>query len=334
MASQASPIDLRFLNTPAGFLIGQSFIGFIPTDSVAWALVVGLSNTLVISALSLAAGTILGFAAGIAQLTDNPAVRAIATAYVALFRGIPLLLWLFFWYSLLLTQLPPARTALEVLPHIFISNEGISLPSLHAGRGLALLVLGMGTMLLALKIRRGALRSTAATIIVVFGIVVVVLALFQTDFVVDFPSKTRFRIEGGWRVSTEFTALLLGISLAASSAVAEIVRAGFLAIPDGQTDASRALGLTWIQSMRLVVLPQALKAIMPPLTSAYASLVKASSLATAIGFPDLIMVSNTIINQTGQAIECTAIYTLAYLLISIGISTLTHGLFGTKNSIQ
>jgi general L-amino acid transport system permease protein len=328
VVDKATPIDLRFLNTPAGFQIGQSFIGFGSSDSVAWALVVGLSNTLMVSALSLAAGTMLGFAAGIAQLSENPAVRAVATAYVNVLRGIPLLLWLFFWYSLLLTQLPPARSALEVLPHTFVSNEGVSLPSVHSSGGLAILVLGLGALFLIATIRRRAIRPTATRILLIFGIAAVAVALLQPDFVVDFPAKTRFRVEGGLRVTTEFAALLLGISLAASSAIAAIVRAGFLAIPDGQADASRALGLTWIQSMRLVLLPQALKAILPPLTSAYASLVKASSLAVAIGFPDLVMVSNTIINQTGQAIECTAIFTLAYLLISMGISSLTQGFFG------
>lgn len=328
MADTASPIDLRFLTRPAGFLIGQSVISYAPTDSVGWAFLAGLFNTLTVSALSLAAGTILGFAAGLAQLSDNPAVRSLASAYVNLLRSVPLLLWLFFWYSLLLTQLPPARSAFEVLPHIFVSNEGLSIPSVHAGRSLAFVVAGLSVLLLA--IRRAAIRVAARGSLLILGIAILAMSCIQPDFVLDFPAKMRFRVEGGMRVSTEFAALLLGISLAASSAIAEIVRAGFLAIPNGQTDASRALGLTWSQSMRLVLLPQALKAIVPPLTSAYASLVKASSLAVAIGFPDLIMVANTVISQTGQAIEATAIYTMAYLIISLGISSFTQGLLGAR----
>lgn len=324
--------DLSFLGTQAGFLIGQSLIEYRPTDTIAWALTVGLTNTLLVSALSLMAATVLGFLAGVAQMSDNPAIRLLATSYVGLLRSVPLLLWLFFWYSLLLVQLPPARSAVELLPHLFLSNEGISFPSINSGWGLAMLAAGMSSIVLALAIRRvAAAPASAKRLLVAIGTAAVLTACFQPDFTVVFPTKTKFRIEGGLRVTTEFAALLLGLSLSASSAIAEIVRAGFRAVPPGQVDASRALGLSWVQSMRLVVLPQAIKAITPPLTNTYASLAKASSLAVAIGFPDLVMVANTIINQTGRALECTAIYTLSYLLISLGISSLTQNLVGQRD---
>jgi general L-amino acid transport system permease protein len=275
--------------------------------------------------------TILGLIVGIARLSRNPLLAFLAFLYVEALRNVPLLLYLFLWYALIVTGLPAVREAWEVLPHVFLSNSGLTVPSLLWTRAhtiiLAALVLG-GALAVALRrrataerIRTGGERTTWPLIaLVLLTPPVLAILIMQPDFTISVPEKGRFRLTGGAQLTPEFTALLVGLALSASAGIAEIVRSGILSVRKGQWEAARALGLRDGSTMRLVVLPQALRVIIPPLTSSYLSLFKNSSLAIAIGYPDLVMVSNTTMNQTGQAIEGIAIFMLVYLGLSITIS--------------
>jgi general L-amino acid transport system permease protein len=335
LAEQNIATGFGFLGRPAGFVIGETFIDYKPTDTFARALLVGIVNTVWVSTLGVIVATVLGLLVGISRLARNPLLAFLALVYVEALRNVPLLLYLFLWYALIVTSLPPVRDAWEVLPHVFLSNSGLAVPSVrwspaHTG---VLAALGLGAVLAVLV--RGRLRARRiSTGREVIGWPLVALALvapptlallvLQPELVVSLPEKGRFRLAGGAQLKPEFTALLVGLSLSASAGIAEIVRSGILSVRKGQWEASRALGLREGQAMRLVVLPQALRVIVPPLTSSYLSLFKNSSLAIAIGYPDLVMVSNTTMNQTGQAIEGIAIFMLVYLGLSIAISLLMN----------
>lgn len=325
LAEQHIATGFAYLNREAGFLISQSFIEYQPSDSYGRALLVGLVNTLSVSLLGLILATVLGCLVGVAQLASNPILGLLARVYVETLRNVPLLLCLFFWYALFLTQLPPPREAWEIFPYTYVSNGGLSIPFLdwtdvHTAVLLSCLV-GVGLSFLfrrLYKLRTG--KNSNIWLIALLGPPVLALTILQPDFVINFPEKAKFRIVGGMRLTTEFTALLVGISLSTSATIAEIVRAGILAVQAGQRDAALALGLNRPQMISLVILPQALRLITPPLTGAYLSLFKSSSLAVAIGYPDLVMVSNITMNQTGQAIECIVIYMSIYLILSLGIA--------------
>ena len=328
LAEQNIATGFDYLNRESGFLISQSIIDYKPTDSYGRAILAGFINTLAVSCLgAIFLATMLGLAVGIAQLASNPLARLLARIYVETLRDVPLLLMLLFWYALLLGGLPASRDAWEFFPHVFLSNGGLAILSLnwsaaHSWVFLSIL-LGLAVGLLLRRAYPG--RDRHKSHVLLFWVVlllpsIITMAVLQPDLVLSFPEKARFRIAGGMRLTTEFIALLVGLSLSASAAVAEIVRAEILSVGAGQRDASAALGLSRLQSMRLIIVPQALRLIVPPLTGVYSSLFKNSSLAVAIGYPDLVMVSNTIMNQTGQAIECITIYMSIYLAISLAIA--------------
>jgi len=261
-----------FLGREAGFEIGESFfLRYDAGQSYLRALAVGLVNTLTVSAIGIVVASLLGTAIGLARLSANTLVRGIGTAYVEFIRNVPLLVQLFFWYALITEALPGPSQALEPLPHVFLSNRGIFLP-------------------------------TFASLPVLQG----------------------FNFAGGVGISPEFGALLLGLSVYTAAFIAEIVRAGVLAVPRGQVEAAQAVGLAHSQVLHKVVFPQALRVIVPPLASQYLNLVKNSSLAVAIGYPDLVSIANTTMNQTGQAIEGVAIIMAVYLTISLSISALMN----------
>jgi general L-amino acid transport system permease protein len=327
LAEQNIATGFDYLNRESGFLISQSIIDYKPTDSYGRAILAGFINTLAVSCLGVILATMLGLVIGIAQLASNPLARLLARIYVETLRDVPLLLLLLFWYALLLGGLPASRDAWEILPHVFLSNGGLATPSLNwdaaHNRVVLALLLGLAVGLLLRRAYPG--RDCRKSHVLLFWVVlllpsIITMAVLQPDVVLSFPEKARFRIAGGMRLTTEFIALLVGLSLSASAAIAEIVRAGILSVGAGQRDASAALGLSRLQSMRLIIVPQALRLIVPPLTGVYSSLFKNSSLAVAIGYPDLVMVSNTIMNQTGQAIECITIYMSIYLAISLAIA--------------
>ncbi|NBJ11122.1 amino acid ABC transporter permease [Microvirga arsenatis] len=320
-----------FLGREAGFVISQTLIDYKPTDTYGRAILAGIVNTIWVSAWSVVLATIIGLFVGIARLSRNPLLSLLAFLYVEALRNVPLLLYLFLWYALIVTGLPGVREAWEILPHVFLSNSGLTVPALTwtGAHSIVLVALALGGAL-ALAVHR---RATAERIrtgrdkttwpLVALALLlppVVAILVVQPELTISIPEKGRFRLTGGAQLRPEFTALLVGLALSASAGIAEIVRSGILSVRKGQWEAARALGLKDGLTMRLVVLPQALRVIIPPLTSSYLSLFKNSSLAIAIGYPDLVMVSNTTMNQTGQAIEGIAIFMLVYLGLSIAIS--------------
>ena len=335
LADQNIATGFASLSRPAGFVISQSFISYDSGDTYGRAILVGLLNTIWVSVFAVILSSVLGLVVGIARLSRNPLLSTLALLYVEALRNVPLLLYLFLWYALIVAVFPPVREAWQILPDVFLSNGGLIVPSLrwssaHTGV-LAATVLGIVlACLIAASFRRqrvatGQSRMAWPYVLAALAVpVVLALLVFQPDIVVNWPEKGRFRITGGVQVTPEFTALLVGLGLSASAGIAEIVRAGILSVGRGQWEAARAVGLHDRQTMRLVVLPQALRVIIPPLTSSYLSTFKNSSLAIAIGYPDLVMVSNTTMNQTGQAIEGIAIFMLVYLGMSITISMLMN----------
>ncbi|MGO4388091.1 amino acid ABC transporter permease [Microvirga sp. 2YAF29] len=331
LAEQNIATGFGYLSREAGFVISQAMIDYKPTDTYGRAILVGIVNTIWVSAWSVALATILGLIVGIARLSRNPLLAFLAFLYVEALRNVPLLLYLFLWYALIVTSLPAVREAWEILPHVFLSNSGLTVPSLVWKSAhmliLAALIFGGALALLlhrramAERIRTGRARTNWPFILLaLLGPPILAALILQPDLTVSIPEKGRFRLTGGSQLTPEFTALLVGLSLSASAGIAEIVRSGILSVRKGQWEAARALGLRDGLNMRLIILPQGLRVIIPPLTSSYLSIFKNSSLAIAIGYPDLVMVSNTTMNQTGQAIEGIAIFMLVYLGLSILIS--------------
>jgi general L-amino acid transport system permease protein len=324
-----------FLDREAAFGIGESLIPYSPADPYARAFLVGLLNTLYVAALGIVLATVLGTLMGIARLSGNWLIRKLAQVYVETFRNIPLLLQLFFWWGLLREIAPAPRQAWRPLPDIFVSNRGIAfpVPSSNPAYGWTALAFCVG-VLVTIGISRWARQRQARTgeqfpigwvgLALILGLPLVVLLGSGAPLTLHVPELKGFNFAGGHVVSPEFAALLLGLVVYTGTFIAEIVRAGILAVSWGQTEAAMALGLKPGQRMRLIVLPQALRVIVPPLTSQYLGLTKNSSLAVAIGYPDLVSIANTTINQTGQAVEGIAMIMAVYLTISLIISALMN----------
>jgi general L-amino acid transport system permease protein len=320
-----------FLDREAAFGIGESLIAYSPADTYARAFLVGLVNTLYVSALGIVLATILGTVMGIARLSSNWLIRKLAQVYVETFRNIPLLLQLFFWWALLRETAPAPRQAWEALPGVFVSNRGVQFPVPIADPLYSWMLLALvAGVVLAVAIGRWSKRRQAATgeqfpagvtgAALVLGLPLLVFLGGGAPLRLEWPELKGFNFVGGSVVSPEFVALLIGLTVYTGSFIAEIVRAGILAVSWGQSEAASALGLKPGQRMRLIVLPQALRVIIPPMTSEYLSLTKNSSLAVAIGYPDLVSIANTTINQTGQAVEGIAMIMAVYLAISLIIS--------------
>jgi general L-amino acid transport system permease protein len=309
-----------FLWRPARFQIGESLIPFNATDTYGRALIVALLNTLQVGILGCFFATIAGVLAGVAKLSSNPLLRRIASAYVEVFRNTPVLLQLFFWYSAIQT-LPPVRQSLSLFGSFFLSQRGIQMPALRLEDPHWITILAIGLFLAFLLLRRVlAIRDPLIKRTFMFGPVaawLVALGAGALSISVEVPRLAGFGYEGGISLTPELLALLTGLVLYTGAFIAEIVRGGIEAIPVAQTEASESLGLSYSQTLRLVTLPQALRIIVPPLASEYLSLVKNSSLAVAIGYPDIVWAANAIINQTGQAIEGVLILAGVYLTLSL-----------------
>jgi general L-amino acid transport system permease protein len=320
-----------FLHREAAFGIGESLINYSPADTYGRALLVGLLNTLHVAAFGIILATILGMLMGFARLSRNWLVNRLAVVYVETFRNIPLALQLFFWWGLLDKMAPGPRQAWQILPDVFVSNRGIVYPVPLANPAYHWVVAAFCSgVALAIGFNRWATRRQAATgrqlprgwiaVALIVGLPGAVFFGCGAPLRLDLPVLKGFNFTGGATVSPEFAALLLGLAIYTGTFIAEIVRAGILGVSWGQSEAAMALGLKTGQRMRLVVLPQALRVIVPPLTSEYLSLTKNSSLAVIIGYPDLVSVANTTMNQTGQAIEGITIIMAVYLLVSLAIS--------------
>ena len=320
-----------FLEREAGMEIGESAIDYAPSDSYGRAFVVGLLNTLRVAFIGIALASVIGLFVGLARLSRNWLVARMALAYVETLRNVPLLLQLFFWYALITEAAPAPREALNPLPGVFLSARGLQIPALetdpvHRWAVWALLAGAVGCWLLLRALRK--LRERTGNAPPAWPLVAALLvappaaalALSGAPLGVELPELQRFNFRGGASLTPEFAALLLGLTLYTASFIAEIVRSGIQAIPRGQWEAARALGLRPGRVMKDVILPQALRVIIPPLTSQYLNLTKNSSLAVAIAYPDLVFIANVSINQTGQAIECIALIMAVYLAISLTIS--------------
>ena len=321
-----------YLGREAGFEIGDSMIAYSPASTYARAIWVGILNTLRVAVLGIIFSTILGTLIGVGRLSPNWLLNKICAWYVEAFRNVPLLLWLFLFYKLISEAFPGPRQAIGILwQTVFLSNRGLYFPvpmadPIHKWMGVGLLVGIVGAVVLHrwAKKRQEAtgqpFPSILAGIGVALGVPFVVWLLGGAPHHLSWPELKGFNFDGGTVIQPEFTALLFGLVLYTSAFIAEIVRSGILALHKGQSEAAAALGLSRSQSMRLVLLPQALRVIVPPMTSQYLNITKNSSLAIAIGYPDLVASINVTINQTGQAIENILLIMAAYLSVSLSIS--------------
>lgn len=322
----------HYLEREAGFEIGDTMIAYSPASTYARAILVGLLNTLKVSVLGIIMATILGTLLGVGRLSNNWLLAKICEWYVEAFRNVPLLLWLFLFYKLISEAFPGPRQAISVLWNsVYLSNRGLYFPvpltdPIHIWMGAALLVGIAGAIVLHrwARNRQDAtgqpFPSISAGIGLALGLPLLVWLAGGAPHHLSWPELKGFNFEGGTVIQPEFTALLAGLVLYTSAFVAEIVRSGILALHKGQSEAAMALGLSRGQAMRLVLLPQALRVIVPPMTSQYLNITKNSSLAIAIGYPDLVASINVTINQTGQAIENILLVMAAYLSVSLSIS--------------
>jgi general L-amino acid transport system permease protein len=325
-----------FWNTTAGFDISQTLIEYSARGSTyGRAFWVGLLNTLLVAGLGIIFATILGFIVGISRLSSNWLLSKVAGGYVETIRNLPLLLQLLFWYNAVLKALPDIRESI-VIGGVYLNNRGLFLPEpiFKSGFGavaIAALVGVAGSIAFYLWARRRQERTGQqapvfwVTLALVLGLPLAIFALAGFPLGFDFPKAGRFNIAGGVEVLPEFAALLFGLSVYTAAFIAEVVRAGILAVSRGQSEAAYSLGLRPGPTLRLIVVPQAMRVIIPPLTSQYLNLTKNSSLAVAIGYPDLVQVfTGTVLNQTGQAVEVVAITMLVYLVISLTTSLLMN----------
>lgn len=320
-----------FFSKEASFEIGESPIPYSAADTYARALFVGVLNTLKVSFIGIILTTILGTFIGIARLSANWLVAKLAAIYIEVMQDIPVLLHLFFWYVVFYEVFPPPRQALNLFTGAYLCNRGLILavPEAHPAHGYMALAFVAGCVAVWL-LRRWAIRRHERTgqafpVFLVSGAILVSLPvaawlLGGAPLKMSIPELRGFNFQGGITLSPEFAALLLGLVLYTAAFVAEIVRAGIQAIGRGQVEAAMSMGLRPGQVLRLVILPQALRVIIPPLTSQMLNVTKNSSLAVAIGFPDFVSVANTTINQTGQAIEGIALIMVVYLFFSLTTS--------------
>src|SRR5450631_446798 len=326
-----------FWNNTAGFDISQTLIQFdSQTSSYGRAFWVGLLNTLLVAGIGIVIATILGFIIGIARLSKNWLVARAASGYVETVRNIPLLLQLLFWYNAVLKALPELRDSFKIPGGIILNNRGLFVPEPIFAAQFKWVVFAIIFGILAsiafyiwARKRQEQTGQQAPVFTTALGLTVglplVVLALTGVPLSFEFPQAGRFNIAGGVEILPEFAALLFGLSIYTAAFIAEVVRAGIRAVSHGQTEAAYSLGLRAQPTLRLIVVPQAMRVIIPPLTSQYLNLTKNSSLAVAIGYPDLVQVfTGTVLNQTGQALEVVAITMLVYLTISLVTSLLMN----------
>jgi general L-amino acid transport system permease protein len=322
----------HYLQREAGFEIGDTMIPYSPASTYARAIWVGILNTLRVAVLGIIIATLFGTLVGVGRLSRNWLLSKICEWYVEAFRNVPLLLWLFLIYKMISEAFPGPRQAIRLLwDSVFLSNRGLYFPvpvadPIHKWMAVGLLV-GLAA---ALFVNRWAKARQAETglpfptfrvgVAVTLGVPFVIWLLGGAPYHMSWPELQGFNFTGGMVIQPEFTALLVGLVVYTSAFIAEIVRSGILAVNKGQSEAAAAIGLTRSQEMRLILLPQAMRVIVPPMTSQYLNITKNTSLAIAIGYPDLVAAVNVTINQTGQAIENILLIMAAYLTVSLSIS--------------
>lgn len=326
---QGMGLGFDFFRQISGFDIGETLIEYTRTSSYLRAFSVGIFNTLLVSILGIVFATVLGVVVGVARLSENFITNRIAWVYIEILRNIPLLVLLVFWYKAVFLKLPRIRSAAALPGPVYLTNRGIAVPwgtptETFSSYLLILLIAlllagGLGAFLILRGRRTERMPLWLPWSLLVFLAVAAAGWLFlpQAPLSADLPFIAGLNLSGGLVLSPEFMALLSGLVIYTSAFIGEVVRAGIQSVSKGQVEAARAVGLNSFQTLRLVVFPQALRVIVPPLTSQYLNLAKNSSLAVAIGYPDLFYVSSTIINQSGRAVEMISIVMLSYLTISL-----------------
>lgn len=328
LRKQSIATGFGFIGREAGFEIGEHLIAYSAADSYARALWVGVLNTLKMAFLGNLLTVFLGILIGVARLSSNWLISRLAALYIEVLQNVPVLLQLFFWYAVFHEVLPYPRESFRIAGSVFINNRGFYFPvptphPAHAYMGVALLfAFAAGLVLRRWALRRRELTGRtfptgSVTTALVFVVPLAAWLVGGAPTELEVPRLQGFNYQGGINISPEFAALLLGLVLYTSAFVAEIVRAGIQAVSRGQSEAAMSLGLKPSLVLTLIILPQALRVIIPPLTSQLLNLTKNSSLAIAIGYPDFVAVTNTTINQTGQAIEGVALIMGVYLIFSL-----------------
>lgn len=332
-----------FLTQPAGFDIGESLSKFDSNDPYWKAFLIGVSNTLRVAILGIILTTILGTLIGVGRFSRNGLVRGLCQAYVELFRNVPVLLQLLMWY-LLFTEFLPDVTEAKRIGDIYLSKGGITFPKpiWESGHlfGVAGLIAGVIGAWFYRRWARSKFEATGKVRSMFWIPVAIVLAVGVLGWLVGgapsqfaVPQKGEFAVEGGGALTPEFMAVLLGLVLYTAAFVAEVVRSGISSVARGQSEAAQALGLSKGQEMQQVLLPQALRVIIPPMTNQFLNLTKNSSLAVAIGYPDVVSISNTALNQTGRAVECIALIMLVYLTTSL-LTSFFMNWYNAKSAIR
>lgn len=332
-----------FLNRRAGFDVSQSLIDFSANSTFRRALQVGLLNTVLVAVLGIITATIIGFIVGVGRLSGNWLIAKICAVYVELFRNIPPLLVIFFWYLGVLAVLPGVRESLDLPLGSYLNNRGFFMPRPIWGDGAWMILVALfagliGSWIIARRAHKRQMQTgerfpvLLTSLGLITGLPVVAFLLTGMPVTFDMPTPGAFNISGGLDVKPEFLSLYLALSFYTASFIAEIVRAGILGVSKGQTEAAHALGVRPGPTLRLVVIPQAMRIVIPPLTSQYLNLTKNSSLAVFIGYPDLIQIGQTTMNQTGQAIEVVAIWMMIYLGLSLATSAFMNW-FNAKMSL-
>ena len=321
-------VDFGFLRNTAGFDIIQRPIEYSRESSYFAAIVVGIINTLIVAILGVICATIIGFVVGIMRLSSNWLVAKLATGYVEIIRNIPLLLQILFWYTAVLKPLPGPKESLSFFGFAFLSNRGLIVPKpiWSDGAGFVGVALIIGCIAAIAISRWARLRqertgeqfpSFWAGLGVIIGLPLITFLVAGAPVTFEYPEFKGFNFVGGTTILPELIALLLALSIYTASFIAEIVRAGIMAVSHGQSEAAHALGLRAQPTLRLVVIPQALRVIIPPLTSQYLNLTKNSSLAVAIAYPDLVAMGGVVMNQSGRAVEIVVIWMIVYLTVSL-----------------
>lgn len=336
LANRGITSGFGFLNNTAGFGIPQHLIPYSEGDTYGRVFLVGLLNTLLVSVIGIVLATIIGFSVGVARLSNNWLLRKVATVYIETFRNIPPLLLIFFVYFAVLAPLPGPRQSLTLGDAFFVNNRGLYMPAPIADAGflpglIALLIAIVASVVVVCWARKrrhatGQRFPVLWTVLaLLIGIPLLAALVFGRPLHWEVPELQGFNLRGGWVIIPELVSLALALSVYTAAFIGETVRGGIQAVSHGQTEAASSLGLRPGLTLRLVIIPQALRVIIPPLTNQYLNLMKNSSLGAAVGYPEMVaLFAGTVLNQTGQAIETMAITMSVYLAISISISILMN----------
>lgn len=328
------PLGFEFLSMPSGMPIAEALIAYTPASPYSRAILVGILNTIVVSAIVIVTSSVLGLFLGIMRLSGNPAIAGTARVWVEIARNTPLIVILLFVYGLW-TAMPGVAGALEPLPGVFLSQRGVALPAISFGPGAWMIAAGTAVALAAIfaasKIASAIQARTGNRPLLVpivasteAVLVIAVLASGFAEFHIDWPERRRFNFIGGGEVSPEFATLIVGLVIYTTGFIGEIARSGILAVKIGYWEAASSLGLRRSQTLRLIVLPLALRVVVPPLNSQYINVVKNSTLAIAIGYQEFFTIAGTMINRTSHAIEGIVLILAVYLAINLALSTLMN----------